>query len=92
MKIQGDDFILTSVTPYSYSFDVELLQIVNKGKKNERSEFKNVAYGVHLQHALKMIVMYRLNKKQDVYDLKEFMKMFEKELNELRELCHEKDN
>ena len=88
MVIKGDDFIFTPVNSYCSAFDVELLQTINKGKSNERQEFKNVAYGMNLEAAIKAVIMYRINKKEDTLELKKFLKMFTEGINELREFCH----
>lgn len=45
-------------------FDLEILRIINKGKKTERKEFKPEAYGVTLEKAMRIIVH---NKLEDKY-------------------------
>ena len=63
MTIEGEDFILTPINEHSLGFDLELLQTINKGKENERKEFKNVAYALPLDVAVKKIIAYRISKK-----------------------------
>lgn len=88
MTIQEEDFILTPVKPSYPLFDVDLLQTVNKGKSNERKEFKNVAYGVSLDYAIMMIISNRLNNNYEVMDLKNYIIKFREGINELKNLCY----
>ena len=55
MIIQGDIYRLTPVCEHAHDFDMELLYDI--GGKNPRQEFKNVAYGVSLERAIKKIIM-----------------------------------
>ena len=49
------DFKLTPVNESSISFDLELLCKVQPKGKEARFEFKNVAYGISLEYAIKKI-------------------------------------
>lgn len=84
MIIEESDFRLI---PCENSFDLELLYTVNKGKKNERKEFKNVAYGLQLDNAIQRIIMYRLNNKFETVTLKEFLKEYKDQLSKIKDLC-----
>ena len=53
MIIEEKDFRLIPIKETSNLFDLELLKTVNKGKSTERQEFKNVAYGVTIESAIK---------------------------------------
>lgn len=44
-------------------FDLELLRVINKGKKTERKEFKPEAYGVTLEKAIRIIAHSKLEDK-----------------------------
>lgn len=93
MIIQGEDFKFIPVKPEFPVFDVELLKTVNKGKQNERTEFQNVAYGVNIDTAIKMVVSYRINKNSpDVLSLKDYLNKYLKGIKELKEFCYEKED
>ena len=87
MIIQGPDFRLIFSESGVLQFDLELLQTINKGKKNERSEFKLEGYAYSLERVIKKIVQYRLDKKEETVDLKEFLKQFKEQVNIIHNLC-----
>ena len=94
MIIEGKDFRLTPIDESSKLFDLDLLYVVNKGKSNERTEFRNDGYGLRLNTALEKIVMYRISnkyQKEEVISLKTFMEEFKKENDILRKLCSESE-
>jgi succinylglutamate desuccinylase len=70
MIIEESDFRLTSIDDNTPIYDLEFLKIINKGKSNERSEFKIEAYGVTLESAIRRIAHYRIAKKQQDNSLK----------------------
>lgn len=84
MTIEEKDFRLTPVNETSLKFDLELLYTVKPRGKEERQEFKNVAYGISLDHALKKIVQYRLSCKHDTISLINYFKEFKNELDSLK--------
>ncbi len=91
MTIEEQDFKLIQSNSTSTCFDLELLSIVNKGKTNERTEFKNVGYGMTLEKALHTIIMNRINNKYEgSINLKTFLKEFKEELNNLKKLIENK--
>jgi hypothetical protein len=85
MIIEESDFRLETVDDTTPLFDLELLHTVNKGKSNERSEFKVVAYGITLDNALKRVIYYRLNNenKDKAITLAQFLKRYIQENNKL---------
>ena len=85
MTIEESDFRLTSVTDYSNLFDLEILTTINKGKSNERTEFKNVAYGVSLEYALKAVARFRIANKHNKVNLTQYITELKSELKKLRE-------
>lgn len=87
MIIEEQDFRLISIDDSTPLFDLELLYIVNKGKANERVEFRNNGYGLPLNRALERVIMNRLNKKKDVYDLKTFLQEYKSEVDSIKKLC-----
>lgn len=88
MTIEESDFRLIQSNPTSTFFDLELLSIINKGKSNERQEFKTVGYGITLERALHIIVMNRINSRYErSIDLKTFLKEFKEEVFKLKQLC-----
>lgn len=60
MTIEEADFRLTPCSEASSHFDLELLYVVNKGKDNERTEFRNAGYGLSLESAVRKITMSRI--------------------------------
>lgn len=89
MIIEEKDFRLIPVSETSELFDLEVIYTVNKGKENERKEFRNVAYGVPLESAIKRIATYRLNNKlgDDPIGLKVYLETYKDIVNEVKKLC-----
>ena len=87
MIIEEKDFRLTPVSESSPMFDLELLYTVRPKGKEARQEFKNVAYGISLESALKKIIQYRVSCKHDTIDLATYLKEFRNELDSLKALC-----
>lgn len=86
MKIQEEDFILeTSTSDSDIFWDLTFKKIINKGKDNERQEFKDPIYGIPFESALKRIVNFRiLNKKyKDLYTLNQYIDDFKEECENL---------
>lgn len=87
MKIEEKDFILESENEKGNFFDLSLLTTVNKGKSNERSEMKIVAYGIQLPVALKYIAHYRAsNNLGEVATLKEYLTEYKEAVRRLEQL------
>lgn len=63
MIIQEKDFRLIPTDAHSNRFDVELLYLVKPKTGEPHEEFKNVAYSVSLEYAMRLIINYRTNKK-----------------------------
>ena len=78
MKIQEEDFILTSVDSSSYFFDLELLVEVNKKSIGLVKEFKNVGYGLALPQALRVIAKHRSLDSDRPVTLEEYITRYEK--------------
>lgn len=70
-------------------FDLELLKTVNKGKPNERQEFKDSGSGVTIFSAFKYIANNRLIEKYEdsVIDLATYLREFKSMIAELKQLC-----
>lgn len=79
MTIEEKDFRLISIDDSSIKYDLELLYKIQPKGKEPRWEFKNVAYGISLDHALQKIIQYRISNKQNVFSLKEYLEEFKKE-------------
>lgn len=89
MVIEESDFRLTSVNEYSTKWDLELLYTVRPKGKEARTEFKAVAYGLPLESALKRVINFRIsNKHQDVISLKDYLKEYKDQLNQLNHLLY----
>ena len=50
-------------------------------------EFKIDGYAYSLESVIKKIVQYRLDKKEETVDLKEFLKQFKEQVNIIHNLC-----
>lgn len=87
MIIKEKDFQLTPVSDSSPVFDLELLYTVRPKGKEARQEFKNVAYGISLESALKKVIQYRISCKHEIIDLATYLKEFKEELDSLKKLC-----
>lgn len=89
MIIEEKDFRLTPVKECGNLFDLEILKIINKGKDNERSEFKIIAYGIKLESALQYVANHRIaDKYTDIIDLKTYLKEYKNIIAELKQLCN----
>ena len=89
MVIEEKDFKLTPVSDSSINFDLELLYKVQPREKEARMEFKNVAYGISLGHAVRRIAQYRVTQKHknEAITLLTYFKEFKEELDSLKALC-----
>ena len=89
MVIEESDFRLTSVNEYSTKWDLELLYTIRPKGKEARTEFKAVAYGLPLESALKRVINFRINNKhQDVISLRDYLKEYKDQLNQLNHLLY----
>lgn len=89
MTIEEADFRLTPCTEASSHFDLELLYVVNKGKNNERTEFRNAGYGLSLESAIRKITMSRIGNKygEGTISLKQFLEEFKGEIEKIKQMC-----
>lgn len=88
MIIEESDFRLIPVRDSGNKFDLELLRVINKGKETERREFKNVAYGVTFESAIRYIINNRiLENNSDNIDLKTYLKEYKEIIDEIKQLC-----
>lgn len=89
MVIEEKDFRLIPTSDSSLRFDLELLYTVRPKGKEARQEFKNVAYGVCLDHAIRKIAHYRVNLKHEneAITLLTYFQEFTRELDSLKALC-----
>lgn len=89
MTIEEHDFKLTPVSNSDIKFDLELLYKIQPKGKEARMEFKNVAYGINLDHAVHRIAQYRVSQKHqnEAITLLTYFKEFKEELDSLKTLC-----
>lgn len=89
MTIEEADFRLTPCSETSSQFDLELLYVVNKGKDNERTEFRNAGYGLSLESAIRKITMSRIGNKygEGTISLKQFLEEFKGEIEKIKQMC-----
>lgn len=89
MIIQENDFRMELV-PGTNLFDLELIKVVNaKDETKRREEFENAGYAMSREKCLQKVIHYRLNKKQDVYSLKEYLNACKQERLLLEKLLNE---
>lgn len=90
MVIEENDFRLTPINDSCPQYDLELLYKVQPKGKEARLEFKNVAYGIGLEHAIKKIAHYRVccKHKDEAVGLLTYFKEFKEELDSLKTLCN----
>lgn len=92
MKIVEPDFIMELSSSDSQRYD---LTFMKKVKKRDTGKYEiepgNTLYGLTLSHCLNRLVHHRTAKKyqEDNITLKEFMKEFQKNYEELVKLCRE---
>lgn len=88
MTIEEQDFRLIPCGGVSPNFDLEILYVVNKGKENERKEFKNVGYGLPLEAAIRRIISNRIENKhkEEAISLKIFLEEYKTEVNKIKQL------
>ena len=89
MVIEEKDFRLIPISDTSPQYDLELLYKIQPKGKEARLEFKNVAYGIGLEYAIKKIAHYRVycKHKEEAIQLLTYFKEFKEELDSLKALC-----
>lgn len=89
MIIEENDFKLIPISDSSPKFDLELLYKVQPRGKETRWEFKNVAYGISIDYAIKKIAHYRVccNHKEEAIKILTYFEEFKRELDSLKILC-----
>lgn len=65
MIIENSDYVLEQISDTSLLWDLTFPKVINKGKDNERIEFKDPLYGIPIDNAKKRIALWRVNKKLD---------------------------
>ena len=90
MVIEESDFRLIPISESSPLYDLELLYKISQRGKESRMEFKNVAYGITLESAIKRIAHYKVycNHSDEVIKLQAYLKEFTEALESLKNLCN----
>lgn len=88
MIIEENDFRLTPVDSSSQVFDLELLYKIQPKGKEARYEFKQEAFGISLESAIKRIAQFRVNNKYESISLTKYFNEFRNELNEIKKLLN----
>lgn len=89
MIIAEEDFKLYPVANSACLFDLELLYTIKAKSKDARKEFKNCGYGITLEHAIKKIIVHRINNKYDsdsIISLKQYIQDYKQECNKIEYL------
>jgi len=90
MTIQEDDFLLEPSRAADLFWDLSILvKVKNKETKEEREEMKNIAYGITLEHAIRYIANYRVqkNNREKALKMLDYLKQYSKELDKLYAAC-----
>lgn len=89
MTIEEEDFRLTPISDTCPKYDLELLYKIQPKGKEARFEFKNAAYGISLEYAIKKIIHYRISKKykDQAITLLTYFKEFKTELENFKHIC-----
>lgn len=89
LRIEEKDFRLIPISDSSPQYDLELLYKIQPKGKEPRFEFKNVAYGISLEYAIKKIAHYKVccKHKEEAIKLLTYFKEFKEELDSLKTLC-----
>lgn len=87
MVIEEKDFRLTPINDSSPLFDLEILHTVKPKSGEPREEFKNAGYGLPLEHALRRVASYRIQKNNEVISIKEYLKQLNEIIQEFNKLC-----
>lgn len=89
LQIQGPEYVLRNDS--GFLWDLYLLKVVNKGKPNQKYEYKSAGYGLSLERCVRKIIGYRVklrskNLKQGDKDLITLLKMWMEEKTKLLSL------
>jgi hypothetical protein len=85
--IEEEDFKLEQQENFD-RYDLELMYVVNaKDPEKRREEFKNAGYSMSLDTCLNKIVNYRLSKRIDTCNFKDFIKGYKEERKKLENLA-----
>lgn len=89
--IEDSDFKMEQVksTPF---FDLSLMVPINEGKPNERYELKLIGHGMTFEACLQRIVSYKLGDYDDIYSVKEYVELYEKEVDSIMGLLRNVQN
>lgn len=79
MVIEESDFRVTSNS--GHFWDLELLYTIRPKGGTEREEFKDAGYGMPLTTCIQRVIAHRLARKQEVYNLKEYVKAYKEQVS-----------
>ena len=84
--IEEKDFKMVQSSKTGPFFNLYLPYTVNKGKDNERTEMRLSGYGHSFEHCVNALILKRLNEKDKVYTMEEYMSAYIKEIDEIKKL------
>ena len=90
--IEEKDFKMVQSSKTGPFFDLFLPYTVNAGKTNERTEMKLRGYGHSFEYCIDLLIKIRLSKKEESYTMKEYMKAYIKEIDEIKKLIQYVEN
>ena len=89
--IEEKDFKMVQSSKTGPFFNLYLPYTVNKGKENERTEMRLSGYGHSFEYCIDLLIRKRLNEKSEIYTLEEYMKVYMKEVDEIKKLIQHVD-
>ena len=84
--IEEKDFKMVQSSKTGPFFNLYLPYTINEGKDNERTEMRLSGYGYSFEYCLDYLIKLRLNKKDAVYTIREYMDAYMNEVNEIKKL------
>lgn len=89
--IEEKDFKMVQSNKTGPFFNLYLPYTVNKGKEKERTEMRLIGYGYSFEYCIDLLIRKRLNEKSEIYTLEEYMKVYMKEVDEIKKLIQHVD-
>ena len=81
--IEEKDFVLISTHDYGHFYDLYLLKTVKPKGKPERQELVLDGYGMTFNRCMQRIIDNRIERKQEVLTIKEYITLFKEESDKL---------
>lgn len=86
MIIEEEDFRLESCGESNHLFDLEMIKTIKPKGGEPRQEMKLIGYGIPLLRCIKHIINDRIERKQSVLTLKEYLRLYKEETDKIESL------